>query len=609
MIGNFDGADRLAMSVTRTDGTVTRWGPDEPDPINLPGDLSFGSQMPGGFKDLSCSLLRRIDLDYPDLALFDTVRVYAPGNRTVWEGRMAQFPRSHGDGFSITPGAVGWSAHLTDDPSFTEVYVDRDISHWQGPSLAERLAMLAASHDITSFTYNVDGTALMCALPNQALGAQVQTEAWYTAPAGVTVAKVSYKGTESIPAGYRGALVVSSTGDPIAGSATVAATLDDTVRTATLATPRRYVFVDLYSNGTAATPAPGAHRTWKVLAAYGSHGLTTRAIVGEPDGLYASDVIANIVSRAAPLLTVASGAIQATTFVIPHLVFTDPTTAESAIQLVNAYHGYDWGVYDNKQFFYRASDPALLTWQARLSTGARLDLEGDTAEQVFNGVYVTYQDATGQKKTVGPTGASADDTSASLARREHDEPRDRARHHPPLGDARNLADHDARRRDAARLDLALRALRAAAPRDAHPDRDGHAPDGGRGSRVAGPRGRLRVDRRPPGGRAAPDHRGALHARLPPDHVQPRQHAVHARRDHAAPRRRFGRRALGGGSMADDLTDAEAGLQAIQGIDNHPIGFAVLRAVRLLRAARAKFSGTDDRIAALEARVTRLEGKP
>jgi hypothetical protein len=125
-------------------------------------------------------------------------------------------------------------------------------------------------------------------------------------------------------------------------------------------------------------------------------------------------VIANIVSRAAPLLTVASGAIQATTFVIPHLVFADPTTAESAIQLVNAYHGYDWGVYDNKQFFYRASDPALLTWQARLSTGARLDLEGDTAEQVFNGVYVTYQDATGQKKTVGPTGASADDTSASL---------------------------------------------------------------------------------------------------------------------------------------------------------------------------------------------------
>jgi hypothetical protein len=60
-------------------------------------------------------------------------------------------------------------------------------------------------------------------------------------------------------------------------------------------------------------------------------------------------------------------------------------------------------------------------------------------------------------------------------------------------------------------------------------------------------------------------------------------------------------------MADDLTDAEADIQAMQGIDNHPLGFAILRMVRLLRAARAKFAATDDRIAALEARVTKLGG--
>jgi hypothetical protein len=29
-------------------------------------------------------------------------------------------------------------------------------------------------------------------------------------------------------------------------------------------------------------------------------------------------------------------------------------------------------------------------------------------------------------------------------------------------------------------------------------------------------------------------------------------------------------------MADDLTDAEADIQAMQGIDNHPLGFAILR---------------------------------
>ena len=38
---------------------------------------------------------------------------------------MAQLPRQHGTGIAINPGAVGYSAHLRDDPSFKEVYIDR----------------------------------------------------------------------------------------------------------------------------------------------------------------------------------------------------------------------------------------------------------------------------------------------------------------------------------------------------------------------------------------------------------------------------------------------------------------------------------------------------
>jgi hypothetical protein len=60
-------------------------------------------------------------------------------------------------------------------------------------------------------------------------------------------------------------------------------------------------------------------------------------------------------------------------------------------------------------------------------------------------------------------------------------------------------------------------------------------------------------------------------------------------------------------MADDLTEAEGAMAAQGGIENHPYGVILVRAVRLLRAARAKFAATDDRIAALEARVTKLGG--
>jgi hypothetical protein len=100
-------------------------------------------------------------------------------------------------------------------------------------------------------------------------------------------------------------------------------------------------------------------------------------------------------------MTVPSGAIEATTFAIPHLVFNDPVTPADAIATVNAYHLYDWGVYDNGEFFFRAPDPTRLTWQARLSDGAQLDLEGDTGAQVFNGVIVSYTDPLGRRASPG----------------------------------------------------------------------------------------------------------------------------------------------------------------------------------------------------------------
>jgi hypothetical protein len=55
-------------------------------------------------------------------------------------------------------------------------------------------------------------------------------------------------------------------------------------------------------------------------------------------------------------------------------------------------------------------------------------------------------------------------------------------------------------------------------------------------------------------------------------------------------------------MADDMTEAEATMANLQGVENHPQGVILVRVVRLLRAARTKFAATDARIAALEDRV-------
>ena len=116
------------MSITHADGRVTRMGPDEPEAKDIPEGLNFSTSIPGGFSQSDWKLSRRVDIDYADLNLLDQVRIYGAGNRTAWEGRMAQLPRQHGTGIAINPGAVGYSAHLRDDPSFREVYRDMDLS-------------------------------------------------------------------------------------------------------------------------------------------------------------------------------------------------------------------------------------------------------------------------------------------------------------------------------------------------------------------------------------------------------------------------------------------------------------------------------------------------
>lgn len=424
--------DRLAISVTSPTGRTVRWGGDEPRAEDVPGDLTFSTSTPGGDKDASCSLLRRIDLDYTDQGLFDRVRIYGPGNRTAWQGTMAQFPRSHGTGHSITPGAVGLSAILGRHRGFREIYVDRDLSAWEPASVQRKLNALASSLTISDPSTSADDTTGQPALLT------AWTGAW---GAGTRGASEAFYNARSIPLGslYYAWKKNANVNHADANWAWTAVLASDDVLTATdtsanlraagpgtgtvTATGARQFAAlrHVYGGG-----AGGAANTeyavyWTCLAVYGTHGLTKQGADSATSarGFYASDVIRDILERAAPEIPISE--IAATSFVIPHLVFADPVTAADAIATVNAYHLYDWGVYDGA-FFYRQPDPARLTWQARLSEGAHLDLEGDSGAQVFNGVLVHYTDPLGKRRLAGPPAsvwpggvARADTTNAALA--------------------------------------------------------------------------------------------------------------------------------------------------------------------------------------------------
>lgn len=422
--------DRLAISITSADGRIKRWGPDELATQDVPTGLTFATSIPGGFKDCSCSLARKIKLEYPDLALFDDVTVYGPGKEVVWEGRQQQFPHSHGDHDSIQVGAVGWVAHLKDDASFSEVYVDRDFSHWQPISVARKLAYTASDYSPKDSSVIPDTTTGQPSLLLEQVGdwlltSRAMVEGWYDAGPGNVIGSIYYAWKKNTHIGAADTnwvwkVFLGTTDGSIeddSGNLRAAGPGTGTL-TATAANRR---FADVHLSYAAAGGASNFEYQiyWTCLAVYGNHGLTKQGSESATTakGFYASDVIANVLSQAAPKLTYTTGAggsIQTSGFVIPQLEFREPTTAEDAIQRTNVYHLWEWGVFRNKEFFYRPTDPNRLTWEARMSDGARLDLEGDEAEDVFNGVLVKYHDPSGVTKTAGPPGSGADTTDATL---------------------------------------------------------------------------------------------------------------------------------------------------------------------------------------------------
>lgn len=374
------------------------------------GDLSFTTGIPGGYRTLDCSLLRGLLDDRSDLSLLDNVRAYGPGNRTAWDGRWAQLPRNDS---SVSPGAVGHSASMKDFPGFTEIYVDRDMSSWGDAPLALRRAAANAGVPqgkipVTLQPSGVGGVSW--APPNEALPDEERTEIFYDAGPGLKVGYLNYKGTRiGAFTGFESPTVFVGDAEDFSGTtASAALTLNDAVNTATLSPALRYAVLRCRVSAGAVTPAAGHLQSFTKLAVHGAHGLSARAVAGDTDGYYGDDLIAHVVGSATQL-TVARGAGGIETnasFVIPHAVFRDPVTAEEAVMKLNSYFLWEWGVYDDRVFFWRQPDPDRLTWTARRAKGARVTDEGEAADQLFNGVLVYYTDPEGRRRVAGPPAGS-----------------------------------------------------------------------------------------------------------------------------------------------------------------------------------------------------------
>jgi hypothetical protein len=404
----------LAASLALADGRVVRFGGDEAEAENIPYDISFETQIPGGFGSASITLPRPATLYADDARLFSDVKIYGPLG-TAFEGYVTGVPQVGAQ--EIRLELSGWATALDRYQTFKEIFVDRDLNAWDGPSASRETAVKSgASLNISGGEVAWDQTTPALVLTGERATQNPIVEAYYDAGPGLLVHSVYYDMTSVSTSSYVG--VIGASSDDILTSTSATSDLltsanSSAAGTFTPTTKRRFAFAQFFLLGTVGST--NTEMKLRNLAVYGNHGLTLRGT--DPKGVFGSDVIRYAIDQT--LLTTTPDSIEPSAFVIPHLVFREDTAITQVIEQVTALGGAqnvpnDWGVYNDRVFFWRSPGTYGRTWHVRRDEVASTASEGPDADNRVAGVKVLYEDPSGRRLSAGPPGSKSDFETSEL---------------------------------------------------------------------------------------------------------------------------------------------------------------------------------------------------
>jgi hypothetical protein len=419
----------LFAEVTTHDGTRYRWDANQAPGSRL-RNFSFRTKVGEGFADANGQLARRIDLDYPDLGLINTVTLTGADGSVAYEGRLAAMPRDLSDSHSIGVTLAGWMSHAK-DRKFSEIYIDRQLNRWQPPSVQRQANTAGAGFPLRNTfqvaTDEVTGNPGVVTSLSAPWAANSTTEAFYDAGTGNLIG--SFRGSAANVVGVNFAdanwllQAYLASNDVVASSAdviNVRTTGSGVDWSSDSATGMRYATIQhVYS--IAYTGDNNDYRlSWRNLRIIGNHGLTVRGSTPETEGFYASDVMRDIASRWCPQLD--TSGIQDTSYIIEQLAFTDRAFPYDAFLELNKYHLWHIGVWENKRLDFRPYDLTDYDWEIRTDDpGTTFSPQGPSTETLFNGITVEYQDIlTGTANVLTPdTNPELADTSSSNPWNQH----------------------------------------------------------------------------------------------------------------------------------------------------------------------------------------------
>lgn len=380
----------LAVEITDPSGATQRFD-GSARAIFVPEGINFRTLRGDGFADASFVLRRRIDRDWPDIALFNDVAIVSDDGTVVYEGRIAAQPRSFDGGHSITVQCAGWMAHAK-DRKLAYIGIDQDFNQWVEPPLDEKVRLATAGEDIGTLAWAVNGMdGLALAFPNGTLGANATAEAWYAAPSGVNVAKIIYQGQNQGSGNTGVGLFGLSDSDSGPGD-TYTPVLNNALQTLTPTTARRFAYIAARPRSGQVISA-GWLRTISRLAVIGDHGLTVHPALDTtmPGGLYVSDVIRDVFGRYCPMISTAG--VQDTNYPVGQIAYRDRLFPYDVLQDLNKYHLWLPGVWENKTLHYGPADLTDYDWAVRLSDpNVKVELTGDTTDNLANGIAVEFTD-------------------------------------------------------------------------------------------------------------------------------------------------------------------------------------------------------------------------
>lgn len=380
----------------------------------LDNSFSFSNVDPGGYESASF----QIPKDMPETLVGQYVRLDC-GLTVVWEGRVSQIQRSLGNRTAIT--CEGYGAEFKEQMGLM-VFVDRDMSQWQGPSVQRQINLVTNNWGLGSSQVEADATTGQPSLhqsfqqPWGAVGHPI-AESWYDAQ-GVPIASIYYawkKGPNVTPADTNWDWAVLLSSDDIGTTTDSSGELRATgpgTGTLTAAGTRLFALVGFDYAAVAVNTNAGQQYDmyWTCLAVYGNHGLTKRGsnTATDAQGFFTTDIAGWVIAQ---VPTLQPGIVyDPSGFIVKHCAYKTPTPLEDILAAQAKFVGCHFGVWESLQGVAGDQRPRVDFRPYPSSATAwcyRKDCEGlDLNEQLsklYDTAAVSYTDATGVQRSVTVT--------------------------------------------------------------------------------------------------------------------------------------------------------------------------------------------------------------